>query len=222
MRLTSLPIVTQAATVGAKLTITSPATLATAVTFGNTATIGRSPSNTMCVPSRKVTREHAIIRRHNLDQRIIYQIRDLGSSNGTYVNDQRVIMPVPLASGARIRVADTEMIFLQEEDNFDDEHLIKTTKGNFTAMNEQFNPQPVALLISDIREFTRMSGVLSVDVLATFVQCWLRESGHLVTASGGTVDKFIGDAMLAYWGGHAGHHASQCHSALQTAGVCSN
>ncbi len=50
-----------------------------------------------------VSRQHAVIRCHNGWQ---YQLIDLGSRNGTYVNDQRVVMPVTLTDGAQIRIAD--------------------------------------------------------------------------------------------------------------------
>ena len=62
-----------------------------------TATIGRTPENTVCLNfSPTVSRQHAIIRCHNGYE---YQIMDLGSRNGTYVDDKRVVMPVTLQSG---------------------------------------------------------------------------------------------------------------------------
>jgi adenylate cyclase len=37
--------------------------------------------------------------------------------------------------------------------------------------------------------------------LAQHLGVWFREAGNLVQKNGGIVDKFIGDALLAYWGG---------------------
>src|SRR5260370_13356999 len=79
-------------------------------TIANTATIGRTGDNTVPLPGNHVSRQHAIVRCHNAYQ---YQIMDLGSRNGTFVNDQRVIMPVTLEAGSRILIADYELVFYQ-------------------------------------------------------------------------------------------------------------
>src|SRR5437016_10718163 len=79
----------------------------------NTATIGRTADNSIPLPGNHVSRQHAIVRCHNGFQ---YQIMDLGSRNGTYVNDQRVVMPVTLEPGARVRIANFELIFEQTMD----------------------------------------------------------------------------------------------------------
>src|SRR5260370_12698807 len=80
----------------------------------NTATIGRTPDNTIPLPGNHVSRQHAIVRCHNGYQ---YQIMDLGSRNGTFVNDQRVVMPVTLESGARVRIAHYELVFDRTPDD---------------------------------------------------------------------------------------------------------
>ena len=80
----------------------------------NTATIGRTPDNTIALPGNHVSRQHAIVRCHNGFQ---YQIMDLGSRNGTFVNDQRVVMPVTLEPGARVRIANYELVFDQTPDD---------------------------------------------------------------------------------------------------------
>ena len=49
-------------------------------------TIGRAPTNSVCVPDRSVSREHCVIRAH--DGR--FEIQDLDSYNGTFVNGLRI------------------------------------------------------------------------------------------------------------------------------------
>ena len=49
-----------------------------------------------------------------------------------------------------------------------------------------------------------MAEKISSSDLAQQLGAWFREAGNLVTKSGGTIDKFIGDAILAYWSGCKG------------------
>src|SRR6201996_5067639 len=109
---------------GAKLTIQPAQADAFDVAIGNTAAIGRTRENTVCLSfSPQVSRQHAIIRCHNGWQ---YQLIDLGSRNGTYVNDQRVVMPVTLTDGARIRIADNVLLFSEHADESSGEHNAMT------------------------------------------------------------------------------------------------
>ena len=74
---------------------------------GATATIGRSGVNDICIPERHVSRRHAVINYRDG----IFMISDLGSANGTFVNDQRLVDPFPLASGDAIRLFVPELSF---------------------------------------------------------------------------------------------------------------
>ncbi len=67
---------------------------------GATATIGRSPNNQIAIPERHVSRQHAVISFRDG----IFMIADLGSANGTYVNDKLLTDPFPLAHGDVIRL----------------------------------------------------------------------------------------------------------------------
>ena len=67
---------------------------------GATATIGRSSENTIPVPERHVSRQHAVISFRDG----IFMISDLGSANGTFVNDMQLTDPFPLAHGDIIRL----------------------------------------------------------------------------------------------------------------------
>ena len=196
---------------GAKLTIQPASADAFEICIGNTATIGRTRENTVCLNfSPLVSRQHAIIRCHNGWQ---YQIIDLGSRNGTYVNDQRVVMPVALNSGARIRIADNTITFGESADQCA-EHSEVTIAGSMASSG--LEARPVALLVCDIRGFSSMSEKTESGKLAQVLGAWFRETGNLVTRSGGTIDKFIGDAMLAYWG-TTGVPTDDCRAAFEIA-----
>ncbi|MEA3210171.1 MAG: adenylate cyclase [Chthoniobacter sp.] len=180
------------------------------VKIGNTATIGRTRENTVCLNfSPLVSRQHALIRCHNTSQ---YQVIDLGSRNGTYVNEQRVIMPVILEPGACIRVADNNITFLADDAGFEDAAV--TVAGGTVGSSGVFN-RSVALLVCDIRGFSRMSENVPAAEVAQILGEWFRETRNLVQSTQGTIDKYIGDALLAYWAGPGG--SVDCDAAFGTA-----
>ena len=73
-------------------------------------TLGRSLDNSIVLSDTKVSRWHAEIRW----QSGVFVIRDLGSQNGTFVNDLRLTDPQVLRPGDRVRLGDTDLI-VQEE-----------------------------------------------------------------------------------------------------------
>lgn len=182
---------------GAKLQVQPATAPSFEVPIGNTATIGRTRENTVCLHfSPQVSRQHAVIRCHNGWQ---FQLIDLGSRNGTYLNDKRVVMPVTLENSARIRIADNLIVFSEEADAGPGaEQNEATMVGSVCASIAE--ARPVALLVCDIRGFSTMSEKVPSGDLAQLIGAWFREAGNLVHGTAGTIDKFIGDAMLAYWG----------------------
>ena len=165
------------------------------VEVGNTATIGRGRDNSVSLHmSPHVSRQHAIIRCHNAWQ---YQIMDLGSRNGTFVNGRRVITPVVLEHGAVIRITTNELVFEQTEGDVSDSGYDVTLAAGTDSTQDA--AATVAIMVCDIRGFSTMSEILSEDILARTLGEWFRMAGNLVQESGGTIDKFIGDAILAYW-----------------------
>jgi len=73
----------------------------------NDAKIGRDSANHVAIEDAKASREHAKIRFADGT----YSIVDLGSSNGTFVNDQQVSGQIPLNEGDQIRIGDTVLAF---------------------------------------------------------------------------------------------------------------
>jgi hypothetical protein len=69
--------------------------------------IGRESANLVCLDDGKVSREHAKIRFVDGD----YTVMDLGSGNGTFVNDAELSAPRTLTDGDLVKVGDTVMAF---------------------------------------------------------------------------------------------------------------
>jgi pSer/pThr/pTyr-binding forkhead associated (FHA) protein len=62
--------------------------------------IGRAKECALRAGSEAISRQHCAISRHESG----YTVKDLGSRNGTYVNDKRITEEVPLAAGNELRV----------------------------------------------------------------------------------------------------------------------
>ncbi len=71
------------------------------------ATIGRAIECDVVITSKSVSREHTRIRR---DGRRWF-VDDLGSTNGTYLNDERVIGSLNLLDGDILKVGDVTFVF---------------------------------------------------------------------------------------------------------------
>lgn len=72
---------------------------------GNTITLGRSASNTVVLDDEFVSSQHARVYQDPVSGS--WAIEDLGSTNGTVVNHQRVTAPVVLRAGMPVRIGAT-------------------------------------------------------------------------------------------------------------------
>ena len=75
--------------------------------------------------------------------------------------------------------------------------------------------KPVVIFFSDIRGFTPMSETMSPDTIHALLTEYFTEMVDIVFEHGGTLDKFMGDAIMALWGAPIAHEddadrAMQC------------
>src|SRR5262249_13526689 len=142
------------------------------LTIGNTATIGRTSDNTVCLSgSPLVSRQHALVRCHDGYQ---YQIIDLGSRNGTFVADQQEVMPTTLNHDDRIQIAHNELVFEQIDADLSGPEFELTMAGSMAGTTSA-TIRPVALLVCDIRGFSTISEKISSSDLARHLGVWFRE-----------------------------------------------
>jgi pSer/pThr/pTyr-binding forkhead associated (FHA) protein len=123
------------------------------LTAGATATIGRSSNNDIQIAEQHVSRQHAVINYRDG----IFMINDLGSSNGTFVNDSQVDSPFPLFAGDEIRLYVPTIKFLAYEIGQEDEGhstIIKATnpagQGSLIVTNGPQEGQTIPLLLNRI------------------------------------------------------------------------
>ena len=65
--------------------------------------------------------------------------------------------------------------------------------------------RPMTILFSDIRGFTSMSETMNPDDIAGLLSDYFTEMVDVIFQHTGTLDKFIGDAIMALWGAPIAH-----------------
>lgn len=161
--------------------------------------VGRGLESDIAVSDPTISRRHAEISIADGGKGI--QVRDLGSSNGTFVNGTRVdaghaavgdviafgqvLFRVAVPPGPRTEV---------------------TPDGAHTQMVVRLGGEKcrVAVLFSDIRGFSALSELLTPEEVARQLSEYFTAMVACVYRNGGTLDKFIGDAVMAQWGAPTG------------------
>ncbi len=107
---------------------------------GDTATIGRTLECDIVVTSKRVSREHARVRREGW--RIL--LEDLGSTNGTFFNGERLLTPVALRDQDQIKVGDVILVFHDPDITYRDT-LFPEIEIDVAGGVVRVNRQPVEL-----------------------------------------------------------------------------
>jgi adenylate cyclase len=75
----------------------------------------------------------------------------------------------------------------------------------------------LTMLFSDIQDFTRISEQLPPEQLLAMLETYFGEATRILVEHAGTVDKYIGDAIMAFWGAPTpvpDHAERACRAAL--------
>ena len=176
--------------------------------------IGRGEQNNFQLNDPSISRDHALIRRVEGE----YVLSDLDSSNGTFVNGQRVYEPRRLAPGDRVRLANVEFAFNIDAPTLDPtrdslDRPMSTSISQFLTITGQIDPQNylegdlrvVTVLFLDLCGFTALSERMSPEQITLVVNQCFQHLTQTATRFGGFVDKYIGDAMMVLFGAPEAH-----------------
>ncbi len=107
---------------------------------GETTTIGRAVECDIVITSKRVSREHARVHREGR----CVTLQDMGSTNGTFLNDERVLAPVALRDGDCITVGDVILVFHDPDITYADTPF-PLLEVDAAAGAVRVNRRPVAL-----------------------------------------------------------------------------
>ena len=75
-----------------------------------------------------------------------------------------------------------------------DDILKNIDNNEFSAKNKE-----ITIFFSDIRGFTQISEQLKAKELIEYLNAYMEPMSTIIIKNQGTIDKFIGDAIMAYW-----------------------
>ena len=157
--------------------------------------IGRSQDATIRLDDSGISRQHATIRREGR----LYWITDLGSANGSYVNDVALASSRALRHGDKIQLGTLMLIFEQDESGSTQDLTGGKTQMLRTAVSLPVKTVQATLLVGDLKDFTRISSQLTAEEVAAMLREWYADCDGILKPRGAVIDKFIGDGVFAYW-----------------------
>ncbi len=95
--------------------------------------------------------------------------------------------------------------------------IIDSIMADPTKLTVGGEKRELSIMFSDIRSFTTFSEKMDAKMLAQFLNEYLGVMTDLVFANQGTLDKYIGDAVMAFWGAPLDqpcHASNACKAAI--------
>lgn len=96
--------------------------------------------------------------------------------------------------------------------------IVKQLLAQGKEINLSVERRPISILFSDIQSFTSISETYSLNALMSQLNRYYDGLSKIIYENQGTIDKYIGDSIMAFWGAPAAnpHHAvSACETVLQ-------
>ena len=139
---------------------------------------------------------------HNL----LTQIQNQSSEMADDINDQQLLYETTLEHSTEI---ENELSLKNDQVNLLMEKMRKylskqlydmIIQDNITDNTDQNQRKKLSVFFSDIVGFTDLTDSVEPELLASLLNQYLNEMSTIANEYGGTIDKFIGDAIMIYFG----------------------
>lgn len=165
----------------------------------------------MCVP---------LIGSENTALGVIYvdnfSLRRFGETDLDFLIAFSGIAAVALENGQFAERIKAEMLARSNFERFFTPHLAARIASSPDAVKLGGDKRRVAVMFTDIRGFTALSETMNPDTMARLLTEYFTEMVECVFRHGGTLDKFIGDSVMAQWGAPIGE-PDDCDRAMAAA-----
>jgi adenylate cyclase len=162
---------------------------------GQSWAVGRGDGCAVMLDSRSVSRLHALIQKRDSGE---FALVDLGSRNGSFVNNKRVSLPMVLRNGDRLVLGDQELQF--RSDSRSNAALTEPELSTRNAPTTSLHTHSLTtIVVVDIRDFTPLARSVPEEVLSQTIGTWFLRVGQIAQSQGSWAQKYIGDCMMAVW-----------------------
>lgn len=149
---------------------------------GAVVSLGREQDNDIVLEGPRVSRYHA-----RLDWTgSLYVLEDLGSKNGTWVNDRRLEGPTPLNDGDMIRFGDLPFAF-----------KLQSSATQTMLLTSSVPHETVTIMFTDLEGHTRLFESLGSEAVYRLLDDHLSAMKTQVLRHGGRTVKTEGDGLIA-------------------------
>ena len=145
-------------------------------------TLGREQDNDIVLESSRVSRHHA--RLHWTGS--VHVVEDLGSKNGTWINDRRLEGPAPLNDGDTVRFGDLTFAF-----------RVKGAATETVSRTDSIPHETVTIMFTDLEGHTGLFESLGSEAVCGLLDEHLSIMKTQVVRHGGRTIKTEGDGLLA-------------------------
>ncbi len=155
-------------------------------------TVGRAPGNSLVIDDGLVSRRHALIQAQGEGE---FWLVDLGSANGSYVNDRRIFQPAELRAGDAVQFSRVRMTFGTEKVRANH----PSAAGLMASTLMSIKTSKCWMMMADIVGSTRLAQQVSAEELPRITGTWFKNCREIIDATRGHMMKYLGDGFFCYW-----------------------